>query len=111
MSFFSCRSLSVLYLTNSLFSHQKNYRILATNTQYFFLFKSSRDHHSLGVLARQIVGPKNYKYVVEAYDYATTKFPYGYLLCDLKVATKKELRFRTRILPGEDTICFVLKDG
>ena len=103
------RFISVIYLTNSLFSNQRNYRLLASNTQYYGLFRSTRDHASIAILARQMVGSKAYKKVEQAYI-ECTKEPYGYLFCDLKANTPKELRFRTKILPHEDTICFVIKN-
>jgi hypothetical protein len=103
------RNITVLLLSNSLFSKQKNYRLLAVNTQYYFIFRSARDHSSVATLARQMFGSA-YKYMVAAYQECIKK-DYGYLFLDLKANTPPALRVRTNILPHETTTVFLIKDN
>ena len=44
------------------------------------------------------------KKFLEAYEDATSK-PHGYLVIDCDPKSLGELKFRTNIFPGEDTIC------
>ena len=104
------RDISVIFLSNALFSKElRNYRLIATNTMYYIIFRSSRDHGSVTTLAKQMFGTQ-YKSMLRAYEAAVSP-KYGYLFIDLKSDTPPELRLRTNILPDETTICYVIKDG
>ena len=104
------RNINVIFLVNNLFFRGlRNYRLISVNTNYFVIFRSSRDKSSITTLARQMWG-RNYKLMEQAYDDAV-KRDFGYLLIDLKPGTKKALRLRTNIFPHERTICYIIKDG
>ena len=104
------RHISTCFMVNNLFYRGlPNYRLIAVNTQYYIVFRNSRDQSSITTLARQMFG-SHYKYMVQAYE-DSVKRDFGYLFIDLKSGSKKELRLRTNILPHQDTICYVIKDG
>ena len=79
-------------------------RDISLNTHYLVVFKSARDHGSITTIARQMYG-KTYKLLLSAYEDATSE-KFGYLLIDSKAATPDEIRLRTKIFPGEATICY-----
>ena len=85
-------------------------RLISINTQYHLLMKTFRDTSSIATLARQMFGPHQYKYMLDAYLDAT-KQNFGYLLVDLKPNSPDEIRLRTHIFPGENTICYVIKQN
>lgn len=104
------RNISVLYLTQNIFSKENKYaRTMSLNSHYLVLFKNPRDVAQFTTLARQMY-PHNWKFAVEAYRDATQK-PYGYLLIDLKPETNDRLRLRTDIFPDNDhTAVYVSRD-
>ena len=77
-------------------------RNISLNTHYFVIFKNPRDNLQFSVLARQMYPTKS-KFVVEAYENATT-IPYGYLFLDLKSDTEEPYRIRTNVIPCESNI-------
>ena len=101
------RNLSVLYLTQNIFSKENKYaRTMSLNSHYLVLFKNPRDATQFSTLARQMY-PNNWKYAVEAYHDATER-PYGYLVVDLKPQTNETLRLRTNIFPDDKgTVVYV----
>lgn len=99
-------NLSVIYITQNLF--HKSQREISLNASYILVMKSVRDTQQLGVLARQI-NPHNSKYIIEAYQDATTN-AYGYLLMDMKPTCPDEYRFRTNIFPNETLYVYVPKN-
>ncbi len=98
---------SIVYITQNIFSRNKENRDISLNTQYLVLFKSPRDLSQVLCLGRQIF-PDKIKYFKESYVDATN-VPYGYLLIDLRTTTPDELRLRTNIFPGEDTFAYLYK--
>lgn len=88
-------NVSVTFITQNIFHQGKGYRDISLNSHYLCLFKNPRDSAQIGHLARQVY-PANYKFVVEAYNDATSK-PHGYLLFDLKQTTPDDCRCRTNI--------------
>jgi hypothetical protein len=77
------KKVSVLYLTQNLFSANKQNRTISLNSHYLVLFKNPRD-------ATQI----------EAFKDAT-EAPFSYLLIDLKPETDDKFRFLSRIFPDD----------
>ena len=55
------RHLNVILLVHNLY--YKNFRLIALNTHYYCVLKSSRDQSSIATLGRQMFGSK-YKYMV-----------------------------------------------
>ena len=99
------RDISVIFLLNNLYYRGlKNMRDISLNTHYLVLFKTARDQSSVTTIARQMLG-KDYKLMLSAYEDAVRE-KYGYLLVDSKPATPDILRLRTKIFPGEATVCY-----
>jgi len=99
------RDMSVLLLSQNLFSKNKHTRTISLNTNYMVLFKNPRDASQFAILARQMF-PNNSKFAIEAYRDATSA-PYGYLFVDLKPDQDDQLRLRTNIFPGETQYVYV----
>jgi hypothetical protein len=103
------KNASVIYITQNIFNKGKENRNISLNTQYLVLFKNLRDLSQIIHLGRQIFPDKgSTKYFKESFVDATNK-PYGYLLVDLRTTTPNELRLRTNIFPGEDTLVYLYK--
>ena len=99
--------ISPIFICHNLYySGLKCMRTLSLNTAYNVIMKNPRDISSTRVLGTQMFPPGLLKFFMEAYHYAT-KESYSYLFIDSKPTQSDELRLRTRIFPGEDTICFV----
>lgn len=92
-------SCSVIYITQNLFSKNKEQRTINLNTHYLVLFKNPRDASQIMHLAKQMY-PGHTMFIQEAYRDATSQ-PYGYLLVDFKQDTPEHLRLRTNIFPGQ----------
>ena len=63
------------------------------------LTKNPRDKSQINNLARQLY-PENIKFLLEAYNDATSK-EYEYLVVDMKADTPQKFRVRTRITTEE----------
>lgn len=94
--------VSVMFLTQNLFEQSKEYRTVALNAQYLFLFKSPRAARQVVTLAHQLFpsGGKSAKAFVAAYRHATQN-PFSYLMVDLKPDTPQRLMVRANMLPDE----------
>ena len=94
--------VSVVFITQNLFTQNKQYRTVALNAQYLFLFKSPRAAQQVATLARQLYpkGGGRVKAFEDAYSDATRE-PFSYLMVDLKPDTDERLRVRANVLPGE----------
>lgn len=99
------KNTSVIYITQNIFSKNKENRTISLNAHYMVLFKSPRDVMQMEHLARQMY-PGNTKYMREAFSDATCE-PHSYLLIDLRPETPDELRLRTKIFPGEMQIVYM----
>jgi hypothetical protein len=88
-------NISIILLTQNLFSQGKHFRTISLNTQYMFLLKSARDRSTVQSLARQIY-PENVKFLSECYADAVSK-PYGFLFIDLKPQTSDLYRVKSDI--------------
>lgn len=94
--------VSLVLLTQNLFSKQQYFRDISLQASYFVLFKNPRDNSSIRFLANQM-SPNNNRYVYEAYQHALRR-PYSYLLIDLDQKTNDNTRLRTNIFPNEHPI-------
>ncbi len=92
--------VSVIFITQNLFAQSKQYRTVALNAQYLFLFKSPRATTQVTTLARQLYDGRRARAFVDAYRHATTE-PFSYLMVDLKPDTPERLRVRANVLPDE----------
>jgi len=93
------RNLSIWFLVQNFFHHNKELRTITLNAQYVILFKNPRDKQQIKYLARQMYGD-DARAMEDAYMAATEK-AHGYLLVDLKQSTPDHLRLRSKILPDD----------
>jgi len=99
------KRVSVIFITQNFF--YKGMRTITLNAQFLFLFRNPRDSSQIGHLARQMF-PGNARYMIEAYQDATSK-PFSYLLVDLRTTTKNDHRLRTGIFIGEEQYFYLPK--
>ena len=97
----------MIFILQNIFHRGKELRDMSLNSHYLVVFKSPRDSSQLNHLARQMF-PGHVKYMQEAFE-DVTKWPYGYLFCDLKPETPTDFRLRTNIFPGETQYAYVRK--
>ena len=93
--------VSLLFLSQSLFPKDPNFREISLQSTYIVLMKNPRDGASINHLARQ-VSPSNYHFIINSYADATLKNAYSYFLIDLNQETDEHLRYRTNIFPQEE---------
>lgn len=90
--------VSVLLLTQNLYTQGKRARTIGLNSQNYILFKNPRDVTTINILARQTgFGQK----LIKAYRDAMSRGKYPYLWIDLHMKTPDNLRMRTKVLPNE----------
>ena len=99
------RGMSVIFITQNLFSQSKYARTMSLNTQYFVLFHNFRDSSQINTLGRQMFPGKG-QILQEAYNDSTKSEKYGYLVVDLSPHSDDTYRLRTKIFPGEDCIVY-----
>ena len=92
-------NISVILLTQNLFSKNKVYRTISLNSMYITLFKNPRDRSQITSFASQI-SPRNIRWVVDAFA-ECTKAPYSYMMYDSHQATREDIRLRSNFLPGD----------
>lgn len=98
------RNLTVIYLVQNVYDKGKSSRTVSLNSHYHVVFRNRRDVSQFGVFASQMA-PHRRDWLLDAFDDATRE-PFGYLLIDNHPRSADEIRFRTRILPGEQAICY-----
>ena len=98
------KNLSVFFLTQNLFSNDKNNRTISLNTNYMIIFNNPRDQSQFFYLARQMF-PKNPQFLEECYNDAVVCNPYGYLFLDFTQTTPTDQRVSTRI--SFDSSCVI----
>ena len=98
------RGISVIFITQNLYTQGMKARTIALNTTYLVLFKSLRDMSTLQVLNHQIY-PTHPGFLTAAYEDCMNT-PYGYLLIDLHPYTNSDYRVRTFIFPNEDPVIY-----
>ena len=103
------RKMTVIFISQNLFSQGKCARTIALNTHYLILFKNFRDNSQIVHLGKQLYPHRRWQGFVEAYEDATCQ-PYGYFLIDMSPHSVAEMRLRTRIFPGDDTVVYGIKD-
>lgn len=92
-------NISVILLTQNLFSKNKFFRNVSLNSMYITFFKNPRDGSQIQTFAHQI-SPHSIRWVVDAF-HECTKAPYSYLTFDSHQATPNIARLRSDYLPGE----------
>ena len=92
-------SMSVFFVTQSLFYQNRNYRTMTLNAHYIIVMKSPRDSSQIINLAKQL-SPYKTKYVIDSYQNATQR-PYTYLFIDLHQMTPDHIRYIGNFIPSE----------
>ena len=95
------RNLTIIYLVQNVYDKGKSARTVSLNAHYQVVFRNRRDASQFRVMASQMA-PHRSGWLLDAFDDATRE-PFGYLLIDNHPRTPDDHRFRTRILPGEQT--------
>lgn len=91
---------SLIFITQSFFYDDKNYRIIALQQDYVTLMTSKHtNQNQLRNIARQLC-PGNYQRLVDFYHDAG-KDEYGHLFIDSSGLSNKEIVFRSRMFPHE----------
>lgn len=101
------RNVTVIFLTQNLFTQGVFARTISLNCHYIILMKSARDVRQIITLGSQVF-PGKALYFKEAYE-KSTSVPFGYLLLDLTPTSPDKYRLRTQILPNQNTIVYVPK--
>lgn len=96
------RNVSVILITQNIFSRNKNARDIALNSHYLAIFKNPRDKAQVHCLGRQLY-PESSKFFSDSYSDATSK-PHGYLFVDFKQSTPDEQRLKTDIFHAHPVV-------
>ena len=89
----------VIYTLQNLFFQSREMKTRTLNTNYYVLFKNTRDPSQVGWLGRQVF-PDTPKLLGQAFRDATVK-PHSYLFLDFRPETPAILKMRARILPEQ----------
>ena len=100
-------NITAIFVTQNIFVKGPYSRTVSLNTHIIVLFANKRDESQASHLGRQLY-PGNSKMFLEAYEDATSK-RYGYLLIDCTPQSPKQLKLRTHIFPGEQTVVYMKK--
>ena len=100
-------NITAIFLTQNIFAQGPCARTININTHVLVLFANKRDESQALNLGKQLY-PCNSNFFMEAYEDATS-FLHGYLVIDCDPKSPRELKLRTKIFPGEDTICYLKK--
>mgnify|MGYP001595909180 FL=1 len=100
-------NISVIFLTQNVFAQGPCARTISVNTHVLVLFKNKRDESQIVRLAKQLC-PDISKGFLEAFQHATSR-PFGYLVVDCDPKSPNEIKLRTKIFPGEQTVCYMKK--
>ena len=99
------RHCTCFYLQQNAFVQGKHQVTISINAKYIEVFRSPRSLLQLQYLNAQIF-PNSKNFLSQAYKDIMKHDAYGYLVIDLTAHCPDELRLRTAIFPGEDTIVY-----
>ena len=102
------RKMTVIYITQNMFMQGRSGRTISLNTHVMVLFRNLRDQSQIMCLGRQLFPRKSHA-LTEAYTDAVQHKQYGYLVVDMSPHSHDDLRLRTNIFPGEETVIYTLK--
>lgn len=102
-------NISILNCVQNIFHQSKGSRDVSLNSHYIVFFNNPRDRSQISHFARQI-NPRQIKFIVEAYEDATSK-PHGYILFDCTQNCDEDKRIRTNIFLGEINVVYVSKNA
>jgi hypothetical protein len=90
------RSLSTIYVVQTLFTQIRASHDVSLNCQYLVLFNSPIDIHQISLLARRTY-PRNPDKMINKFEEAVSR-PYGYLLVDFKPGTTESKKLKTDVV-------------
>ena len=99
------RFLSCFYLLQNPFVQGKTQATINVNAKYIHIFRSPRSLMQLRYLNSQLF-PDCPGLLVDSYNDVMKYDEYGYLVLDLTAHCPDEIRIRTKIFPGEQTIVY-----
>ena len=99
------KNMSVIFVTQNIFSQQINSRTISLNCQYIILTNNPRDRLQVQILGKQMF-PGDSQFFNKAYNNAVSSKQYGYLLCDFTQLTLEENRVQTGVFAGEERIIY-----
>lgn len=88
--------ITLIYITQNIFSAGADSKTRRLNTHYIFAFKNPHDRAQIGYLGREM-RPECKEFLSNAYNDATSKHAYSYLMMDYRPETPDEVRVRTHI--------------
>lgn len=100
-------NITAIFLTQNIFAQGPCSRTISINTHVLVLFANKRDESQSLHLGKQLY-PCASKFFMEAYADATS-IPHGYLVIDCDPKSPRELKLRTNVFPGEQTICYMIQ--
>ena len=100
-------NITAIFLTQNVFAQGPCSRTISINTHILVLFANKRDESQAMNLGKQLY-PSNSKVFMEAYEDATSTV-HGYLVIDCDPTSPQDLKLRTHIFPGEQTVCYLKK--
>jgi hypothetical protein len=103
------QNTSVIFISQSLFMKDPNYRLISLNAHYLVVFKNPRDMSQVSVLSRQVF-PANPKFLTTVYN-SETKTKHSYIVLDFKQSTPDYLRVRNSITSPWNTAVFIPNKG
>ena len=95
-------NITAIFLTQNLFAQGPCSRTISINTHIWVIFANKRDETQALNLGKQLY-PCNSKVFMEAYEDATSVL-HGYLVIDCNPKSSRDLKLRTNIFPGEETV-------
>ena len=101
-------NITAIFVTQNVFAQGPCGRTININTHILVIFANKRDESQALHLGKQLF-PWNSKIFMEAYEDATSQM-YGYLIFDCDPKSSRNIRMRTNIFPGEQTICYIKKE-
>jgi hypothetical protein len=101
-------NITVIFLTQNIFAQGPCARNISLNTHVLVIFANKRDESQSLNLGKQLY-PGFSKGFLEAYEDATSQ-PFGYLVVDCNPKSPREIKLRTNIFPGEETVCYLKRE-
>jgi len=90
------RHVFVIFITQNLFHQGGHHRTRNLNVHYLVIFKNPRDQTVIDYLVRQVY-PQNRKFLMDAFEDATSDKPHSYLFFDFTQDCPDEIRVRSDI--------------
>lgn len=88
--------MSLIYITQNIFSKGSDTKTRRLNTNYLILFKNPHDKAQIDYIGRQMY-PRDKDFLSGSFINATSQNPYSYILLDCHQTTPDEIRVRTHI--------------